>query len=590
MHSRLKRKRANRPAAEIQVPKPAFPRATLWISLALIAINVVVYAPVRGYDFVTFDDPQYITGNPYIAGGLTWQGVWWALTTGYTSYWHPLTWLSHMLDIQLFGLNAGGHHVVSVLIHIATTLVLFGVLHRMTGARGRSAFVAALFAVHPLHVESVAWVAERKDVLSGLFWMLTLWAYVSYVHQPAPLPTSHSPLPAPRLSRYLITLLLFALGLMAKPMLVTLPFVLLLLDFWPLRRTPLPLLREKLPFFALAAASSIVTFLVQRNVGAVAELQTLPLQSRVANALVSYVAYIGDMLWPTRLAALYPYLPLPVWKVAGASVALIAISILVFRAARRYPYLPVGWLWYLGTLVPVIGLIQVGGQSRADRFTYIPLIGLFIIVAWGIPELFARWQYRNIALPAAAGLVLLACAITARNQAAYWGNSVTLWEHTLEIAPLNYLAHNNLGVMLRDQGRPAEAIAHFTESLRIRPNSAEAHNNLGAALAEGARVDEAIPQYIEALRLRPEFADAHNNLGVALAEQGKTGEAIREFQESLRINPDQANTQSNLAVMLQNQGRTVEAVQHFEAALKLNPAHLEARRSLEKLRGGVRSR
>src|SRR6202167_1037861 len=538
----------------------AFSRQARWVCVALIAANLIVYASAWHHGFVNYDDDDYVTTNPVVLRGLTWHGVAWAFTTGYAVNWHPLTWLSHMLDVQLYGLDPGLHHLTNLLFHIVNTLLLFGLLHRMTRALGRSAFVAGLFAVHPLHVESVAWVAERKDVLSTLFWMLTLWAYQEYARRPG-------------LRRYWAVLLFFALGLMAKPMLVTLPFVLLLLDFWPLGRvgigpnsaggwalsrdgwaTMRRLVFEKLPLLALAVVSSIVTFAIHRRGGAVISFAAAPLHIRMANALVSYVAYIGKMLWPARLAVLYPYAQsLPLWWLAGAFLGLMGISFAVIRAGPRHPYLSVGWFWYLGTLVPVIGLIQVGDQAMADRYTYVPLIGLFIIVAWGVPELLVRWPFRRIALAAAAGLVILACAIAARGQLQYWENSSTLWTRALAVTTGNNIAHNNLGVSLADQGKLDEAIAHYSEALRIKPDYADAHNNLGAALADQGKVDEAIAHYSEALRIKPDYADAHDNLGVSLCDQGKLDEGIAHFNEALRIKPDSAKAHNNLGVALASQ-------------------------------------
>jgi len=571
-------------------PRPtvwrAFSGQARWVSLALIAVNLIVYASVWHDDFVNYDDYQYVSENADVSGGLTWHGVAWAFTTGAAANWHPLTWLSHMLDVQLYGLNPGAHHLTNLLLHIANTLLLFGLLHRMTGALGRSAFVAGLFAVHPLHVESVAWVAERKDVLSTLFWMLTLWAYVAYVRKP-------------RLRRYLVVLLFFALGLMAKPMLVTLPFVLLLLDFWPLGRmapgpnpagrwapsrewwaTVVHLVWEKLPLLALSVASSIVTFVVQRRGGSVVSLDAIPLNLRLANALASYVAYIGKMLWPAHLAVLYPYAQsLPRWWIAGAFLGLIGTTVAVIWASRRHPYLPVGWLWYLGTLVPVIGLVQVGPQAMADRYTYIPLIGLFILVAWGVPDLLVRWRLRRIALPTAAGLVIAACAIAARGQVQYWESGTALWTHALEVTTGNYVAHTDLGVVLARQGRTDEAIREFREALRIKPGYADGHNKLGRALAEQGRLDEAIAHYTEALRNDPASAEAHNNLGLALARQGKLDESTHEFLEALRIQPDSAEVHNNFGVVLAGQGRTDEAIHEFQEALRIKPDY-EAHYSL----------
>jgi len=566
----------------------------LWISLGLVAANVVVYAAVRRHGFVNFDDPRYVTENAIVAAGLTWRGVVWAFTAGYASNWHPLTWMSHMLDVQLYGMRAGGHHLTNVLLHIANTLLLFGALHRMTGAAGRSGFVAALFAVHPLHVESVAWVAERKDVLSTFFWMLTLWSYVSYVRQP-------------RWNRYVLVVVCFALGLLAKPMLVTLPFVLLLLDYWPLGRltpdvaagparaagTPsapqlkvaLPLLREKLPLLVLALASSIVTFIVQQRGGSVAALDAIPFLPRVENALTSYVGYIWKMVWPARLGAFYPFpASFGPWQVIAAAAILIGASVVALRAARRHPYLPVGWFWYVGTLVPVIGLVQVGDQAMADRYTYVPLIGLFLIVAWGVPALVARWlpglsgieRLQRIALATAAGLVIAALTIAARIQVQYWRNAIAIWEHTLQVTGENAVARNSLGGFLIIVGRARDAVPHLVEAVRIAPDSAGAHNNLGAALIQQGNVSEAIPHFAKAARLWPEYGDAHHNLAVALDRQGHLDNAIHEMVEAVRIRPDQATWHCQLGEMLARQGKLDEAIAHYGEALRLQPRYADA--------------
>jgi len=537
-------------------PTPSFlNRRSLWISLVLIALIVLVYSPVRHYGFVDLDDPQYVSENPHVADGLTWQGLRWAFSSIYASYWLPLIWLSHMLDVQLYGLNAGGHHVTNVLVHIVNSILLFGLLHRMTGALAPSAFVAALFAIHPLHVESVVWITERKDVLSTLFWLLTMWAYDGYVREP-------------KRSRYMLMLGFFVLGLMAKSMLVTLPFVLLLMDVWPLRRVTLAglslprsqrgvalgLVREKLPLFGLALASSLITYFAQKWTGAVADIDQIPVGLRVGNALVSYVVYVGKMFWPARLALFYPYpLALPGWCVTGSALALISVTGLVVWFARRHPYLLVGWFWYLGTLVPVIGLIQAGHQARADRFTYVPLIGLFIMLAWAVPVLAGR--YRIIPLTAAA-LVITASTAAARIQVEHWKNSMTLWEHALAATAESYIAHINLGLALAEQGRDSEAVPH----------------------------------YRAALRLRPGFAEAHNNLGVALANQGKTDEAIHQFLEGLRVKPAQAESHYNVAVLLARKGDTRRAVEHLQAALKLNPRYVDARQELDRLQARIPGR
>ena len=388
-----------------------------WIAIVLLAVTMMAYSAVGSFGFVNFDDPDYVYRNLQVAQGLTWSGVQWAFTTGHASNWHPLTWISHMLDVQVFGLHPGAHHVINLLLHLANTLLLFGVLQRSTGATGRSALVAALFAVHPLHVESVVWIAERKDVLSTLFFMLTLWAYVSYTHSPA-------------LRRYLAVFVLLALGLMAKPMLVTLPFVLLLLDLWPLKRvgvdawdraTATRLVVEKIPLFALVAISSIVTFLVQREGGAVINLEGISLALRLSNALLSYIAYIGNMVWPSGLAILYPYPgSIPMWKSAAALALLLAASAAAIMAVRRRPYVTVGWFWYVGTLVPVIGIVQVGTQAMADRYTYIPLIGLFLLIAWGGYDLPGRESSRRVPLAAVCVMMVATLGVATWNQSRYW--------------------------------------------------------------------------------------------------------------------------------------------------------------------------
>jgi tetratricopeptide (TPR) repeat protein len=517
-----------------------------------------------------WDDPEYVLDNVHVAQGLTWQGARWALTSTDAANWHPVTWLSHLLDVQLYGMNAGPQHVTNLLLHIFNTLLLFGLLYRMTEALGRSTFVAGLFAVHPLHVESVAWISERKDVLSTLFWLLTMWAYVAYVRRPGR-------------RRYLLMLLLFALGLMAKPMLVTLPFVLLLLDFWPLQRgLELPrLVKEKLPLFALAAVSSVVTFLVQRQGGAVKGFERVPLSLRLTHAPVAYLAYIGKMLWPVRLAALYPIgTATPIWLGSLGALLLIGVTIFAIRAGRRHGYFPVGWLWYVGTLIPVIGLVQVGDQSLADRYTYVPLIGLFLIVAWGAPELVARWRYGKSALPFVAACVLLACAALARVQVRYWSDSTALWQHAIEVTEGNYTAHNNLGAVLVKQGRADEAIPHFAEALRIRPNFAPAQNNMGMALMWQGKLDEAARYFGEALRNQPDYVDAQNNLGMALTWQGKLDEAVRHFDEALRLNPDFAEAHDKLGNALAGQGRVDEAIAEYTEALRLKPGLAEAHNDL----------
>ena len=556
--------------------------------LFLVVATLAVYAEVKNHQFVNYDDGLFVTDNPMVQGGLTLYGLIGAFTSACAGLWHPLTMLSHLLDCQLFGLHPGGHHLTSLLFHIANTLLLFLWLQRTTGALGPSFLVAALFALHPLHVESVAWVAERKDVLSTFFWLLTMWAYVWYVE-------------APGLGRYLLTLVCFILGLMAKPMLVTLPFVLLLLDYWPLHRWRLNrsaavspskgpsrvspdrkthqgvsikrLAWEKAPLFALAALFSIVTFFAEKEVGAVTSLQDLAFTSRLANALAGYLSYLGQMFWPVHLAVLYP-LPrhnLPIWQALAAGLTLAVLSLLALRQARRHPYLAVGWLWYLGTLLPVIGLVQVGGQAMADRYTYVPFIGLFIMVAYGMADLGARWRVPRFLLPVGAGVVLSALMICSWVQVGYWRDSISLYEHTLKVTSSNPLIQSNMGLALAAQGKMDQALAHYAEALRLNPDLADTHNNLGMALAAQGKMDQAMAQYAEALRLKPGLARAHNNLGLALAGQGKMDQAMAQYAEALRLKPDFAGAHNNLGLALAAQGKMDQAVAQYAEALRLQP-------------------
>ena len=481
-----------------------------------------------------------------------------------------------MLDCQLFGLRPGLHHLTSLLFHLANCVLLFLILRKMTGALWRSAFVAALFAIHPLHVESVAWVAERKDVLSAFFWFLTIWAYARYAEQPG-------------LRRYLLVLLFFGLGLMSKPMVVTLPFVLLLLDYWPLGRLQwqnvrtvsefdIPgaslfrLIWEKIPLFALTAATIIATVVVQEKVGALKSLEAFPLQTRIANALVSYISYMAKMIWPHKLAVYYPHPgTIPVWQVAGSGLLLLCVSVLVIKAAKNRPYLAVGWLWYLGTLVPVIGLVQVGSQAMADRYTYLSLVGLFIMIAWGLPGLLAGWHHRRNAFAIASAILLLGCVVGTWWQVGHWQNSTTLFQHTVKVTSDNHFAHNNLGVALARGGRLDEATYHYSQALRIKPDRAEVHNNLGNALAAQGNVDRAVGHYYQALEIDPHNARAYNNLGNLLANQGKTEEAINHYTEALKLEPDYAGAHYNLGTVLAEQGRTEESINHITEALRIMP-------------------
>jgi tetratricopeptide (TPR) repeat protein len=542
---------------------------SICIYLVLTLTTTAVFYQVCTYDFVNYDDPVYVYENPNIQAGITPKAIKWAFTTGYFANWYPLTWLSHMLDWQLFGPKAGGHHLTNLIFHIANTLLLFIVLKQMTHRLWPSAFVAALFALHPLHVESVAWVAERKDVLSTFFWMLTMWAYLRYVKHPG-------------VARYLLTLFTFALGLMAKPMLVTLPFVLLLLDYWPLARVPSErqtiyrLIQEKVPFFALSAISSIVTFLVQRSSGAVAELVRLPLKIRIFNALISYVEYIGKMIWPVHLAVFYPYAGrnIPTLHIIISAVLLAAATILILWFSKNRRYLLTGWFWYLGTLVPVIGLVQVGKQALADRYTYITLTGLFIIIAWGLPDLLAKWRYKKIVLALSALLIISAMSVCTHFQLRYWQNSLTLFQHALDVTRGSYTAHIHIADSLCEQNRFDEAIGEYQKCLQRIPDDTIALNNLGIALGKQGKFDEAVKCFTEALRIQPD-ATAHTNIGYVLALQGNLDEAAVHLAESLRLDPNFARAHYYLGQVLVQREKINEAITHFEEALRLKPDWVE---------------
>jgi protein O-mannosyl-transferase len=555
-----------------------FHGAGKWMCLTLLLAIIFVYAPVRQFELVSWDDPQYISENPHITSGLTLQEISWAFTTNHAGYWMPVIWLSYMVDIELHGRNPSGLHVTNLLFHIANSFLLFAFIFHVTGALNRSAFVAALFALHPLHVESVAWVTERKDVLSTFFWILSAWAYIAWIQRP-------------NRRKYAWIMLLFALGLMSKPMLVTLPVSFLLLDIWPLHRVPanlgsmervawLRLIREKLPLFAVAMVFSVITFVAQRQSGAVSDLNALPFSGRVANALVSYVGYLGKMFWPSRLAAFYPLHSIPVWQVVGAIAILALITMFVISEVRRRPYLLVGWLWYLFTLLPVIGFVQAGRQAMADRFTYVPSIGIFILVAWGIPDLVAQWKGRRIPLAVPAMVILGLCAITANAQVEHWRNSTSLWTHVLAVTDNNSVAHNNLARVLFEQGKFDEAVVHYTMALQLSPDNADAHNNMANALLQHGRVDEAISHYVEALRIQPNHAEAHNNLANALVRQGRTSEALGHYSEAIRIDPDYAEARNGEGALLARLSRTSEAMIQYSEALRLDPNSAEAHNNM----------
>jgi Flp pilus assembly protein TadD len=550
-------------------------RLKLMLSLLLIVSTLCVYWRALSHDFVSFDDDIYVTQNPRVQVGLAIDSIVWAFTTTEAEFWHPLTWTSHMLDCQLYGLDSSGHHLTNLLLHVANTLLLFLVLQRMTGAVWRSAFVAALFALHPLHVESVAWVAERKDVLSTFFWMLTLGAYIRYTECPV-------------VSRYALVLLALALGLMAKPMLVTLPFVLLLLDYWPLGRfetkqgpSILRLFLEKVPLLALTVLFSVVTFFAQQKGGFLQSMDVLPLENRIANAFVSYAAYGVKMVWPCHLAVYYHQSETAaIWKVLGSAVFLVCVSLMAVLARRRHPYLLVGWFWYLGTLVPVIGLVQIATFTMADRYTYVPLIGLFMLTAWGVPNLLERWQHRRIALAISGAAVLAAFTVCTLFQLSHWKNSVSLWKHTANVTDNNYSAHSCLGAALIQQGRFEEAIANISEALRIKPDYAEAHNNLGLVLYKQGKLNEGIRYFSRAVQLNPDYANAYSNLGSALAQQGRLDDAITYFTRALQIDPDLPEAHIGMGLALARRGSLNKAIVHFSKALETKPDNAEIHNDL----------
>ena len=522
----------------------------------------MVFGRAVGYGFVNYDDDRYVYDNPTVQKGLTWTGFTWAFHYGEIGHWHPLTWLTHMLDCQLYGLNAHGHHLTNLLFHAATAILLFLALRQMTGALWRSAFVAMVFAIHPLRVESVVWVSERKDVLSGFFFMLTLGAYVHYARHP------------PSKTRYATVVLLFALGLLSKNMLVTLPFVLLLLDYWPLGRfepavpwSLRPLLVEKIPLFLLSSASCLATFLVPEKVG---KLALMPFSFRLENAVVSYFEYFQEMIWPAKLAIPYMTVHLTAWKVAGSAMFLAGISAGLF-AFRSRRYLIVGWLWYLGMMVPVIGLVQISYYVRADRYTYLPQIGLYILVTWAAVDLCSSWRHGRSFLIVSGTMMIAVLMALARIQVSFWQDTETLFLHTLAVTQNNIIACNKLGSFYSRQGRMTEAMEYYDRALQINPDDPDVLYDLGNALAQRGNWDDAISNYRHALQATPDQADILNNLGFALAAKKQFAEAIANFETALKLNPDSASTHNNFAAVLFIQHRFEEAAQHYREALRLKP-------------------
>ena len=627
-------------------PDKATKKQILFICVFLVVTTLIVFWQVTQSDFINFDDTDYVTENHHVQKGLDPKEVAWAFTSPCSHNWFPLTMLSYMLDFQLFGMQPAGFHTVNLFLHIINALLLFLFFRKMTGGLWPSAFAATLFAIHPLHVESVAWVAERKDVLSTFFFMLTIWLYVLYTEKP-------------EIKKYLITILFFILGIMSKPMLITLPFVLLLLDFWPLglfseaqsrdfratKTYPLkinlkkkhkkekvvktietikqqettfrwqaifPLIREKIPFFLITVMSIIITLYAQR--GIVKSMELYPLHTRIANAIVTYVSYIGKMFWPDNLAIFYPYgSNLGTWQVLGGIILLVSISVII--AILRKPYLIVGWLWYIGTLIPVIGLVQVGLQARADRYTYIPLIGIFIILAWGASGIAEHRPQLKKGLSLIGWLIVITLGTVTWLQVATWKNCVTLFHHAIEVTSNNYWAHNSFGLCLSNQGDYEHALNHYQESLRIKPRQEDILNNIGLIMAINENNDSAISCFSEALRINPNYAKAHINwgsllfkmgrndevifhttealridsndpvahylLGVSLANVGQADKAILHLSETLRLAPNQLPAHNALGVMLLEKGQIDEAINHFRQALLINPEDKETRKNIQ---------
>lgn len=587
--------------------------ADLWICVALLILIAAAFAQVRAFEFVNYDDFQYVVNNPHVRAGLTVPSISWALTSSYEGNWAPLTWLSYMLGCQIYGVESGWHHLTNVFLLAITVVILFRVLHEMTGAMWRSAFVALVLALHPMHVEAVAWIAERKEVLAGVFWMLTLWTYVRYCRRPG-------------VARYLLVAAAFLCGILSKPMVVPLPFALLLVDVWPLGRWPeisaARLLLEKLPLFGMAAAASVITLLTQASAGAVAAANSVPLGLRLENAVLSYAVYIGKFFLPTRISVIYPYpQQLSLWQVAGAGLVLASLSAIAIFQIRRRPYLFTGWFWFVGALLPVIQIVQVGMEPRANRYTYVPYIGLSMMLAWGATEFLSGRTWGRAALPALGAIAALCLFIATFYNLAYWRNSEALFEHAIEVTSDNWVAHLRFSQILLDEGRPGDAIPHLRETLRLRPNLPEAHVNLGAALSklgefaaaekeyrtalslhpgdadaqegigivatEQGRFNEALPYLAGAARLRPNDADAHYNLGRAYGLAGRTAEAIAEFARTVALQPDNAQAHFNLGTALAAQDRLAEASEHFSIAVRLDPTDINARFNLGSALGSM---
>jgi len=591
------------------------------LCLLLPAITLLVYFPVFGYDFVNYDDPDYVYSNPHVLAGLTWHGIIWAFLVVHSFNWHPLTWISHMTDVELFGAGPAGPHVVNVLFHAANAVLVFLVLKKMSGAIWRSAFVAAFFALHPLHVESVAWISERKDVLSTFFGLLALWKYAFYVEEAKQGKSSKQS------ANYWWALLFFVLALLSKPMLVTLPFIMLLLDYWPLQRfkpatgassfsSLLWLLKEKAPFLFFSAASCILTFKAQHESEAVQSLSAFPLNGRIENVFVAYAQYLGKTFLPINMACLYPHPGNWPWpEVLFDSSVVVGISAASIWLRQKWPFIFVGWFWFLGMLVPVIGLVQVGFQSMADRYTYLPLVGIFLILAWGSGEAILRMPKAAAPVCLAGVVLLVGCGVLARNQLQYWQNGGTLFHHAVATTKNNYIAYNNLGYYLFKHDKLDEAIDDYQKALQIKPDfetalenlgvalirdkqydgaitcyrsllrlnpsDAAAYSNLGYAFTVTGRFDEAIDSYRKAVQIKPGLVDALVNLGGALAVKGQFEEAAVQYRKALQLSPQDAQIHFELGNMLKNLGKKQEAMDEFSEALNINPEYQEAQQALQ---------
>jgi len=558
-------------------PKTIFDPKGIFICFFFIFILFFTYSPVINHEFVNYDDDEYVFENPTVLNGISLNNMHWAFTTTYKSNWHPLTWMSHMLDVELFGLNAGMHHITNVIFHILNTLLLFILFREMTGCLWKSGFVAVLFAFHPMHVESVAWISERKDVLSTFWGMLTLIAYVKYVKRG-------------KLIYYLLVNLFYIIGIMAKPMIVTIPFVMILLDYWPLNRNEKfgLLIYEKIPLFLISIVSCGITLYVQEIGGSIASLEAYPLYVRIANVLVSYASYMGKIIWPCCMAVFYPHPDkLTMHKVVIAFLLFVSLNGFAIKSMKNHPWATVGWLWYIGTLVPVIGLVQVGLQSRADRYTYLPYIGLFIIIVWGSEQLLLKWGVKKRGVALIMVIVLTVLTGLSSLQLTHWKNSIKLFTHAINVTDDNYLAHNNLGQAILERGGTDKAIYHFEEAIRIKSNFEIAYLNLGVSLVNKGKNREAISYYQKAIEIKPDYVDAYNNLGNAYLRESMTIDAVRQYQKALKIEPENAQTFNSLGAAMIRMGRIDDAIKYFKKAINAKPGYMEAKRNLAKVLSAI---